>query len=337
MKHPVLYRILCLVACLPLLACNLSARLASPSPTPSSSPTLPHPTETLAPPTATPAPTATLADTPTPAAPAATTAPSNTPVVYAALPTGYAKFMVLGSGAVPFQQDVSGSVASGTYDRYEVSLPANAGLDLRLTSPQNTAGFTVLGPDQKPLRGSENAQARWWSSSVNQAGVYAILVGSELGRAEYTLSVKTTTAGGTTGGAFSALPAKECRQLQNQAQSALGVNFSQGQGNFTSGKGESGAACVLSANGTGVDFKSVEAVLKALQSAFGDWNLEASLAADETSGSARGYRNDDELMLVNVQWRPAAEADCPQGQPIANCTVKPKQRLFTILIQAATK
>lgn len=337
MKHPFLYRILFLIACLPLLACNLSGRLAQPSPTPSSSPTPLPPTETPVPPTATPAPTATLADTPAPAVPAATAASTNTPVVTAALPTGYAKYQVLGAGASPFTQDVSGSVASGTFDRYEVTMTANGGLDIRLTSPQNTAGFTVLGPDQQPLRGSENAEARWWSSSVTQAGVYAILVGSELGRAEYTLSVKTTTAGGTTGGAFSALEAKDCRQLQNQAQGALGVNFSQSRGNFNSGKGESGTACVLAANGTGVDFKSVEAVLKALQSAFGEWNLDASVAADEASGSARGYRNDDELMLVSVQWRPAAEANCPQGQPIANCTVKPKQRLFTILIQAATK
>ena len=43
------------------------------------------------------------------------------------------------------------------------------------------------------------------------------------------------------------------------------------------------------------------------------------------------------LLLISVGWEPSADAQCSSDQPISACELKPEQKLYTILIQAAMK
>jgi len=194
----------------------------------------------------------------------------------------------------------------------------------------------VVGPNQQPMRGSESGDARWWSSGITEAGDYAIVIGSELGQAHYTLSVNIALGGAAAGGPYKAMATARCKEIEGQAQTALGVNFSNNVGNF-SFSGLSGKACVIAASGNGNKFKSVDAVIEALNEAYnGEWSEKSSLTADGATGAVRGYQNDDGILIISVRWQPAPEAECPAGQPISNCEVKAKYKLYSITIYAAT-
>jgi len=43
------------------------------------------------------------------------------------------------------------------------------------------------------------------------------------------------------------------------------------------------------------------------------------------------------LMLIDVEWLPSPDANCPTDQPISACDLKPEQKLYTIQIQTAMK
>ncbi len=327
--------ILILVVCLSL-SCNFANRMAQPTPTVTSAPTeTPLVTKTPVPtPTETPVPTATFTPAPTVVQP--TAGPTATTVVEASVPRQFVVNQMLRYSGGVNKVDVSGSVVKDTYDRYVVSMAAGESLNISVSSPQQTAGFMVVGPNQQAMRGSESGDARWWSSGITDAGDYAIVIGSELGRASYTLSVNITLGGAAAGGPYQALSTAKCKEIEGQAQSALGVNFSNNVGGF-SFSGLSGKACVIAANGNGNKFKSVDAVIDALDAAFaGEWSEKSSLTADGATGAVRGYQNDDGILIVSVQWQPAPEAECPAGQPISACEVKPKYKLYTISIYAAT-
>jgi hypothetical protein len=310
------------------------------------------------PPTQTPAPTqipASATPEPSPAPlPTATAQPAATIIVVTAtaptvvptagknpdIPTTFAKDQVIRFDAGAMKSTLEGSVNSGSFDRYRLSLATGESLDIRLSSTQQTAGFGLLGPDQKPLQGSENLRARWYSANAQTAGEYAILVGSMLGRADYTLVVTVGQPAGTptgSAGTYAPLPAGDCKQVRSQARNALGVTFSMDEAAFNTAAGERGIACVLAANGTGANFSSVDAAMSALRGAFSDWSEDPAFAADGPTGSSRGLRRDKDLMLITVQWQPSADAQCPADQPISACNLSPEQQLYTVVIQAARR
>ena len=92
----------------------------------------------------------------------------------------------------PMNVDLNGTVISGERDRYRFSVMAGEILDVIITSAEANAVFTILGPDNNPLPGTEEGKdTNNWSVPVSAEGTYAILVGPTRGNATYTLSVKT--------------------------------------------------------------------------------------------------------------------------------------------------
>ena len=273
------------------------------------------------------------------------------PVITAAptVASAFVKDQMIRFETGPLNANLTGSVAAGSYDRYRLSLAAGENLDLRLSSPQGTAGFVLLDPNQQPMPGTESQRANWYSAEVRTPGEYRIIVGSMAGRADYNLAVKVTNAGAplvslptavptlAPGAAYRALPAKECAQLQSQLQSALQMNLNLSESSFGMPAGDTGQACTLFAEGNGLTFGSVPQVMTAVRSVFGGWSEDLTLSADGPTGSEVGLRRGGDLALISVGWAPSPDANCPSDQPIATCSLTPEQQLYTVLIQVARK
>ncbi len=86
--------------------------------------------------------------------------------------------------------EIDGALISGERDRYTLSAKAGETLEVMVTSLEDNAAFTILGPDNKPLPGTEEGKdCTDWAKPVPADGTYAILVGSTRGNAAYTLKV----------------------------------------------------------------------------------------------------------------------------------------------------
>ncbi len=97
---------------------------------------------------------------------------------------------------------------------------------------------------------------------------------------------------------------------------------------------KSGTGCQSTVTGTGVFFKSPNAVVKALGAMLVDegWTEDPMLAAGGPTGVGAGYRKGNQISLVNAIWLPDASANCPKDQPISACNVKPEQQNYTITL-----
>lgn len=150
-----------------------------------------------------------------------------------------------------------------------------------------------------------------------------------------TAAVTTTVA---PAGAYSPLPADDCTALQTAAASALGVPFTLDEAPFFDYLSqEEGAGCQLTASGTGADFAAPSTVVDALRTAFVGWSEEIQYAADGPTGSNIGLTRADALLLISVQWTPDPAVTCPDDQPISACELTPEQKLYTVVVQAATR
>lgn len=99
--------------------------------------------------------------------------------------------------------------------------------------------------------------------------------------------------------------------------------------------GQTGPACQITLTGTGEtfgNFLEVAAQLDSLLTAQG-WAQDIAFLADGPTGTAAGYRLDEQLALVSVDWEPTEEANCPADEPIVSCELTPAQQAFTITVQ----
>jgi hypothetical protein len=88
---------------------------------------------------------------------------------------------------------VDGAVIRGERDRYSLSVLAGETLSVVISSTESNAAFSILGPDQKPLPGTEEGKdATQWSGLISAEGEYAILVAPTRGNATYKLVVKVS-------------------------------------------------------------------------------------------------------------------------------------------------
>ena len=88
---------------------------------------------------------------------------------------------------------LNGSVISGQRDRYTLDLLKGEMLDVILTSNEANAAFTIIGPDNNPLMGTEEGKdTNNWAVPAPSNGSYAIQVGPTRGNATYTLKVKVS-------------------------------------------------------------------------------------------------------------------------------------------------
>lgn len=130
-----------------------------------------------------------------------------------------------------------------------------------------------------------------------------------------------------------------CQALQEMAAQALSTTFTMKSGEpFTDPIfGGTGQGCTLTATGTGANFPEPGKVTADLVSAFVGWEEQLTYQASGPTGELTAMTRDMGLMLINAEWEPAPEANCPADQPISACDLKPEQKLYTIQIQIAQK
>ncbi|MBE2225610.1 MAG: hypothetical protein IAF02_29000 [Anaerolineae bacterium] len=134
------------------------------------------------------------------------------------------------------------------------------------------------------------------------------------------------------------LAAQECNDLRDAVGNTLGVAATLSTADFTDiVSGQTGTGCQITVNGTGETFSSFLDVAKQLQdtlSALG-WTPDMAYLADGPTGTATGLRLDDKLALINVEWQPSPDANCPADQIITACELTPAQQIYTITLNVA--
>lgn len=272
-----------------------------------------------------------IEDTPESAvvAPTATTAPPAVvePTAAPVEAPMFARDQPLRFDVGPMTVAITGTVVSGQRDRYAVSLISGELLHVNLTALEANAAFSIIKPDQTVLPGTEeggDTTSGYWT--VYEDGEYAIIVGPTRGNASYTLNVKTQDP--------VYAPSPDCAAIGAAAEKAVGVKFTQSNAAFHDGGQSSGIGCVLTASATGAQWDNPQVPIDLLIPTLSDWVNEGEIAGGPT-GMVFGFFKGDQWLQVSSDWQPAADANCPQDQPISACDLKPEQKLYTLGLTAA--
>ncbi len=258
---------------------------------------------------------------------------ATTPEPVAPATSGYAHEQVIRFDVEPLAVEVSGAVLSGQRDRYELEILPGEILDVRITSTEENAVFSIIGPDGAPLPGTEEGQdVTQWNVIVPNGGAHSIVVGSTRGNATYTLLVHTVLLG------YKPLSLDVCQMLQTELMRAFEMRFTLIDAPFTEPiTGETGTACTLEANGTGADFGNIAEAMDKVRGVMLGWDENHLYAADGPTGSGIAFNRDSALVLVTIGWEPSADANCPADQPISACALTPEQQLYSVRLQGVMK
>lgn len=124
----------------------------------------------------------------------------------------------------------------------------------------------------------------------------------------------------------------QCSAVQALMEPVVGqVSLEEGQINDPM-SGTTGTGCQLRTAGNGVQFEDFVTLANDLRVAMNEagWEEDMMYAADGPTATATAFRQGETLAMLNVGWQPAAEANCPQDQPISECELTPEQQLYTI-------
>ena len=144
-------------------------------------------------------------------------------------------------------------------------------------------------------------------------------------------------------GSYQPIETETCDALQSEVATALGVEVLRTDDAPFQAMldGAAGESCQLTATGTGEDFTNFVDVASQLVGLLEaeDWVQDPQYTADGPTGTLLGLRRTanetaDALAVVQVDWEPAPDVECPQDQPISECaeTLEPAQMLYTIKI-----
>jgi putative hemolysin len=140
------------------------------------------------------------------------------------------------------------------------------------------------------------------------------------------------------GGSYQPLDSNDCAELARAMAKTVGVKVVTEEAAFEDYlTGQSGVGCQVTATGTGGDFQSPQAVATALGEMLEALGMreDVQYAADGPTGTARAFRKENRLCLMQVGWNPSKDADCPQDQPVTACDLTPEQQAYTIVLNCA--
>lgn len=100
-----------------------------------------------------------------------------------------------------------------------------------------------------------------------------------------------------------------------------------------------GTSCQLTVTGNGRKFKDVDQVLRKTSAMLTQqgWKNAPNYVADGPTGVARGFRKGNNLAVLNIEWEPSGDANCPKDQPISDCELSPEQQLYRITLDAVRR
>jgi hypothetical protein len=138
---------------------------------------------------------------------------------------------------------------------------------------------------------------------------------------------------------YGPVSAEVCQILQELASQSIALSFSMDPNGYFADPltGETGKACVLTAMATGMQFSDPASVKSNLVNGFLGWEEQVNYQADGPTSSGTAMTRDMGLMLINVEWIPSPDANCPADQPISACNLAPEQKMYTIQVSAAQK
>jgi len=134
--------------------------------------------------------------------------------------------------------------------------------------------------------------------------------------------------------------AETCSDSAKVMQEALGIEATAGEASFEDYISDlTGTGCQVTVTGTGAYLGQMAAIAEALQTALQarGWREETAYRTDAPVGAATGWSKGDELCLLGVFWKPSANANCPQDQPISACNLRPEQQLYTITLNCVRR
>jgi hypothetical protein len=130
----------------------------------------------------------------------------------------------------------------------------------------------------------------------------------------------------------------ECEATQMAIAERLGVELTMEVVDFASEiAGLRGMACTLSATGTGEVFGNFVDTAQAIREVLlaEGWVENPNHIADGPTGTASGFEKENQVALVQVDWEPSEDAECPAHQPISACDLESSQQLFTVVVELA--
>ncbi|MEA4909909.1 MAG: hypothetical protein VB089_19965 [Anaerolineaceae bacterium] len=205
-------------------------------------------------------------------------------------------------------------------------------------SPSSGAYFYVRTADGKVLLPQSTST---WSTVLPGSQDYVVGIDNLTAQAtHYTLSISIPPLANNAGtGAYSPVSEAVCQVLQELAGQALATYFTmQTNTAFTNPlTQESGRGCTLTASGTGAQFSDPGTVTANLARGMLGWEEQSAYQASGPTGAATAMTRDMGLLLIRVEWAPAAGVTCPGDQPISACGLAPEQEIYTITLQAAQK
>ncbi len=131
--------------------------------------------------------------------------------------------------------------------------------------------------------------------------------------------------------------ANGCNLWLSAIQPALPVAAVLETVNFTDFEMNTGTACQVRAEGTGVNFADIGDTAQAIDAILIPLGWTLVNGADGPTGTGREYIYGNMVAVVFVQWKPAPGANCPSNQPISACPLTPEQKLYTVTVALAEK
>jgi hypothetical protein len=146
-----------------------------------------------------------------------------------------------------------------------------------------------------------------------------------------------SAAPATTAGDFKPLDPTVCNDLTDAMAQTLGVEVTPVEVPFEDHvTRQTGTGCQATATGTGrdFDFGTVTNSLWAMLVAQG-WQEDIMYGGGGATGLVGGFRKDNGLCLLVVEWKPSQDVNCPPDKPIFECQLTPEQQLYTIRLNCA--
>lgn len=139
---------------------------------------------------------------------------------------------------------------------------------------------------------------------------------------------------------YQSLPTATCNQLRQEMSKVFSVRVAMNRATFQDFiNGGRGTSCQLTVTGNGRNFKDIDQVLRKMSAMLTKqgWGNAPNYVADGPTGVARGFRKGNSLALLNIEWEPSADANCPNDQPISDCELSPDQQLYRITLDAVRR
>jgi hypothetical protein len=159
--------------------------------------------------------------------------------------------------------------------------------------------------------------------------------------AAFGLAVALAGAGGAqaqTGGALHPIPATECQQLAAKAQAAIGIPMRAGEDDFSDVVGHAeGRACHITGSASNLSVAGAADLMTKLAGAFADWREDPARAESGADSAEKGFTRGASIATVEVSWEPGPGVTCSDKQPLSACQISPQQKLWNVVIDAASR